>query len=374
MKSKWFVLISGKTSIRVRMIWSFIISLVIAMNVSSFVNEFLLSGLSTARRYFLLWNMLSVVSFVVLFILSFSLMTRRIVQDLLRLAEGLDVIAGGNLRYRVPLSRKDELGKVADNINAMAGKLEQLIEKERELERSKMDLITAVSHDLRTPLTSLIGYLELLKNHVYRNEREREHFVDNTFKKALQLKNLIHDLFEYTRLTTGDVKLEIGQIDLREMLSQMLAEFQPFAKELGVDVEMSLPSKAMPIAMDTGKMRRAIDNLLINALKFSNKPGVIRVTLEKRLSSVAIQIENEGTPISKEQEARLFERFYKADHSRAAQAIQVGSGLGLSIAQNIAERHGGTLSLVHSSGHYIFVIELPVSNASNPASIVKGSS
>ncbi|MCC3372427.1 HAMP domain-containing sensor histidine kinase [Cohnella sp. REN36] len=361
MKNKWFVLISGKTSIRVRMIWSFIISLVIAMNVSSFVNESLLSGFSTTRHFLLLWNMLYVVLFVVLFILSFSLMTRRIVQDLLRLAEGLDVIARGNLRFRVPLSRKDELGTIADNINAMAEKLEQLIEKEREIERSKMDLITAVSHDLRTPLSSLIGYLELLKNKVYRNEQEHERFVDNTFKKAIQLKDLIHDLFEYTRLTSGDAKLEFGQIDVRELLTQMLAEFQPYAKELGVDVEMSLPFKAMPMAMDPRKMRRAIDNLLINALKFSNKPGVVRVTLEERLSSVAIQIENDGTPISKEQEALLFERFYKADHSRAAQAIQAGSGLGLSIAQKIVEQHGGTLSLVHSSGHYVFVIELPES-------------
>ena len=365
MKNKWLVWISGKTSIRVRMTWSFIISLVIAINVSSFVNESLLSGISTARHNSLVWNMLTIVSFVVLFILSFSLMTRRIVQDLLRLAEGLDVIAGGNLRYRVPLSREDELGKVAKNINAMAEKLERQIEREREIERSKMDLITAVSHDLRTPLTSLIGYLELLKNRVYRNEREHERFVDNTFKKAVQLKNLIHDLFEYTRLTTGDAKLEFGQIDVRELLSQMLAEFQPFAKELGVEVETSLPFMAMPTVMDPGKMRRAIDNLLINALKFSIKPGVVRVTLDKRLSSVAIQIENDGTPISKEQEALLFERFYKADPSRAAQAIQVGSGLGLSIAKNIVERHGGTLSLVHSSGHYVFVIELPESRVFN---------
>lgn len=291
-------------------------------------------------------------------------MTRRIVQYLLRLVEGLDFIARGNLHYRVPLSRKDELGRVAENINAMAEKLERLIEKERQIEKSKMDLITGVSHDLRTPLTSIIGYLELLKNKVYHNEQDMERFVDNTYNKALQLKSLIDDLFEYTRLTTSDAKLETGQFDIRELLTQILAEFQPFAKELGVTVETFLAFKAMPIPMDPGKIRRALDNLLMNALKFSVKPGVVRVSLDARSSFVVIKIENEGTPISKEQEKLLFERFYKADHSRAAQAIQSGSGLGLSIAKNIVERHGGTLSLIHSSGHYNFIIELP---AANPA-------
>lgn len=291
-------------------------------------------------------------------------MTRRIVQYLLRLVEGLDFIARGNLHYRVPLSRKDELGRVAENINAMAEKLERLIEKERQIEKSKMDLITGVSHDLRTPLTSIIGYLELLKNKVYHNEQDQERFVDNTYNKALQLKSLIDDLFEYTRLTTSDAKLETGQFDIRELLTQILAEFQPFAKELGVTVETFLAFKAMPIPMDPGKIRRAIDNLLMNALKFSVKPGVVRVSLDARSSFVAIKIENEGAPISKDQEKLLFERFYKVDHSRAAQAIQSGSGLGLSIAKNIVERHGGTLSLIHSSGQYTFIIELP---AANPA-------
>ncbi|KEQ22528.1 sensor histidine kinase [Paenibacillus tyrfis] len=366
MKNKLLSLISGKRSIRVRMFWSFSLSLIIAMNVSSILNESLLNRLLAARHFpylsILLYGVLSFISFIVLFILSFSLMTRRIVQYLLSLGEGLDCIAGGNLRHRVPLIRKDELGKVAENINTMAEKLERQIAKERQIEKSKMDLITGVSHDLRTPLTNIIGYLELLKNRVYRNKQEQERFVDITYNKAMQLKNLIDDLFEYTRLTTSDAKLVMGQFDVRELLTQIVAEFQPFAKELGVTVETYLAFKSMPIPMDPGKIRRAIDNLLMNALKFSVKPGVVRVSLEARSLFVAIKIENEGTPISKEQEELLFERFYKADHSRTAHAIQAGSGLGLSIAKNIVERHNGTLSLVHSSGHYAFIIELPISN------------
>lgn len=366
MKNKLLSLISGKRSIRVRMFWSFILSLIIAMNVSSLLNESLLNSLLAAGHFpylsILLYEVLSIVSFIVLFILCFSLMTRHIVKYLLSLAEGLDFIAGGNLRHRVPLLRKDELGRVAENINAMAEKLERQIAKERQIEKSKMDLITGVSHDLRTPLTNIIGYLELLKNRVYRNEQEQERFVDITYNKTMQLKNLIDDLFEYTRLSTSDAKFVVGQFDIRELLTQIVAEFQPFAKELGVTVETYLAFKSMPIPMDPGKIRRAIDNLLMNALKFSVKPGVVRISLEARSPFVAIKVENEGASISKEQEELLFERFYKADYSRTGHAIQAGSGLGLSIAKNIVERHNGALRLVHSSGHYAFVIELPVSS------------
>ncbi|WP_409344672.1 sensor histidine kinase [Paenibacillus sp. MBLB4367] len=363
MKNKCLALIFGKNSIRVRMFWSFLLSLIIAMYASSFVVNYLLSDLLNTSRFPNMSNVLSsvfsIVSFVGSSIFCFSFLTRRFLHDLLTLADGLAFIANGNLHYRVPLSRKDELGKVAENINAMAEKLERQLEKERQTEKSKMDLITGVSHDLRTPLASIIGYVELLKNKGYQNEQEHERFVDNTYKKSIQLKKLIDDLFEYTRLTSSEVKLETSRVDARELLTQILAEFHPFAREHGITVETYLTHETLPIPMDPEKIRRAIDNLLMNALKFSVKPGVVRVSLKKRFPIVAVTIENEGVPITKEQEEQLFERFYKADHSRTVPTVQSGSGLGLSIAKNIAERHGGTLSLVHSSGHYAFTLELP---------------
>lgn len=365
MKNKLLALISGKNSIRLRMFWSFILSLIVALNASSFVNELLLNKLPATPRIpylsLIVYVVLYMGLFVCLFILCFSFLTRRIVQYLLSLADGLAFIAKGNLHFRLPLSRKDELGQVAENINAMAEKLERQIDKERQIEKSKMDLITGVSHDLRTPLTSIIGYLELLKDKGYQNEQEHERYVDNSYKKAIQLKNLIDDLFEYTRLATDGLKLETVHIDVRELLEQILAEFQPFAQEHGISVDARLTSQALPIPMNPGKIKRAIDNLLMNALKFSVKPGVVCVSLEAAIPFITIKVENEGTPISKENEKLIFERFYKADHSRSAQTIQDGSGLGLSIARNIVERHGGTLNLTHVSGHYAFIIELPMS-------------
>jgi signal transduction histidine kinase len=241
----------------------------------------------------------------------------------------------------------------------MAEKLESLIEKERQVEKSKMELITGVSHDLRTPLTSIIGYLGLLQEKAYRDDTEYERFIGNTHNKAKQLKTLIDQLFEYTRLTQGEAELELHTIDLREMLDQMLVELQPLALDSDVVFEARIPESPLFIRLDGEKMRRAIDNLLMNAMKFSVKPGLVVVALTEQDRGITIAVENEGAAITKEQEAHLFERFYKADDSRSGQAIEAGAGLGLAITKSIVRHHGGSVTLDHDAGRFRFVIELP---------------
>lgn len=267
--------------------------------------------------------------FILTFILSFFALTRRMVKDLGVLERGLEIISEGDLNYRVPVVRKDELGRVAFNINLMAERLQQQIVKERELESSKMEMITGISHDLRTPLTSIIGYIELLRTNSFRNEEEYTRFVQNTYNKAVHLKKMLDDLFEYTRLT-------------------------------------SVGDSPVITVMDSEKMARAIDNLLMNALKYSVRPGTVRVVLKSNLKEIHIEIENEGTPLTKEQQDKLFDRFYKVDHSRSSEGIQTGSGLGLSIAKNIIELHGGTLTLHHTNNLFKFTLTLPLEGA--PAS------
>lgn len=330
------------------MIWYFVISILFAMLVSIAVPIGLLFEIP-----------LSILAFFVSFFFAFYFLTRSIIQYFLKLAQGLAAMANGNLDYRIPSIREDELGIVANNINWMAEKLERQIEKERQDEKSKMELITGVSHDLRTPLTSIIGYLELLETKAYHGEAEYERFVSNTYNKAMQLKKLIDDLFEYTRLTSGIVELHPEEIDLREMLNQMLVEFEPIVKDNGVTLESALLTEPVFLRIDPEKIRRAVDNLLMNALKFTVKPGTIRVSLVLSRSRAMIVVENEGKPIRKEQEEQLFDRFYKVDDSRSGERIQSGAGLGLSIARSIVELHGGTLHLIHHSGRFQFYIALP---------------
>lgn len=354
MINKLVTLFHIRKSIRGAILWRFVLSLLLTVLIMILFNHI--------KNYYPIAPYLAVFDifiFAGLFTALFFYFTRPIVQYVMKLAEGLHVISRGDLTYRVPAEREDELGRVADSINAMAEALMLQQANERQQEQAKMALITGISHDLRTPLTSIIGYLDLLTSKSYQDTEEQERFIHNTYKKAIHLKYLIDDLFEYTRLISTDVKLQKEQIDLRELLEQMLVEFEPIAHEYGVRMHWRLGAAPALVQVDSEKIIRALDNLLLNALKFSIKPGDIHVSFQSGNGRLSVAIENEGKPITAEQEKHLFERFYKADDSRTANEIQSGSGLGLSIAKNIVELHGGTISLRHEHGHFTFTVRLP---------------
>ncbi|MCG7381701.1 HAMP domain-containing sensor histidine kinase [Paenibacillus sp. ACRRY] len=297
--------------------------------------------------------------FILTFIITFLLLTRRMVKDIIQLEQGLQFISEGNLDYRVPVVRRDELGRVASNINHMTEQLQLQMIKERELEKSKMDMITGISHDLRTPLTSIIGYIELLRSDSFQDKAEYDRFIQNTYNKATHLKMLLDDLFEYTRLTSVDTQLELRKIDLNQLLYQLLFEFEPLAQENGVHIEKEIGGTPIMAIVDSDKIARAIDNLLMNALKYSFKPGTIHIRMNICHEHITIEVENKGAPLTLEQKDKLFDRFYKVDYSRSSEGIQSGSGLGLSIARNIAELHQGTLTLQHVHNVFTFQLSLP---------------
>lgn len=349
--------VSRLKGIRLVTFWSCLVSYAIALAltfVSSVLRDYLHSMFVPSLVY-----LLPPIVFIISFALSFYLFTYRMINYTVALAEGLQIISEGNLDYRIPVIRKDELGQVALNINSMTERLQVQMQKERETEKSKMELITGVSHDLRTPLTSIIGYLELLRSESYQDKNEYTRFVENSYNRAMHLKRLIDDLFEYTRLTTPDIQLNPKPIDVLQLLDQMLFEIEPLAHEHHITVIKKIGTDAVTATIDSGKFARAIDNLLMNALHYSEKPGTVCVSLRTDEQRLYIEVENSGTPITDEQEERLFDRFYKVDDSRTGEGIQAGSGLGLSIARNIVELHGGTLRLKHTDGIYIFTIAVP---------------
>ncbi|AIQ60838.1 sensor histidine kinase [Paenibacillus borealis] len=346
-----------QTHILIRMVLSLIITCSINISLS-----ILLLQLGNVTNWGWVLNVLSFLLtplFLVIFVFTFFTLTRRIVKDLVTLEQGLQIIAEGDLSYRVDVERQDELGLVALNINRMAERLEQQIIKEREVEKSKMELITGISHDLRTPLTSIIGYIELLRTESFQDKKEYSRFVQNTYNKAIHLKQLLDDLFEYTRLSSVDSRLNLERVDLSQLLNQLLFEFEPLAQDNSVLLVKDIGKSPTITLVDSEKIARAIDNLLMNALKYSLKPGSIRIRMITESEQCTIEVENKGTPLSKDQENRLFERFYKADHSRKSEGIQSGAGLGLSIARNIAELHHGTLSLEHNHDIFTFRLRLP---------------
>ncbi|UKS25158.1 HAMP domain-containing histidine kinase [Paenibacillus sp. HWE-109] len=366
MNRDFLSLLNWKKSIRLRLLGSLLFSLVAAFFGTSLINDFLNFILpqiivmkSESEALSFANAALSFLSFLFFFLLIFFFLMRPIVRKVRTLADGLMAIANGDLNYRVPLPGQDELGEVAQNINYMAEQLQSMMKRERQIETSKMELITHVSHDLRTPLTSIIGYLNLLKNDDYQDLDEHKRYIHNAFNKTQQMKKLIDDLFEYTRLTSGDANLTFQVIDLNSLLEQIIIEFEPIAQELSLTIRKDWEQQSLFAHVDVERLVRAIDNLLMNALKFSLKPGEITVRLAERDHLVVLAVENWGSPITKEQEKLLFERFYKAEPSRRDRDVPSGAGLGLSIANYIVELHGGRIGLKHANGHFTFYIELP---------------
>lgn len=298
--------------------------------------------------------------FIINFILIFLYLTRRMVKDIIHLEKGLQIIAEGNLEYRVSVNRQDELGRVATSINHMAEQLQMQMKRERDLEKSKMDMISGISHDLRTPLTSIIGYIELLRTDSFQDKAEYDRFIQNTYNKAMHLKKLLDDLFDYTRLTSVDSQLELKKVNLYQLLDQLLFEFEPLAQENGISIEKSIGDSPILAYIDSDKIARAIDNLLMNALKYSYKPGIIYVRMKVNHENIMIEVENKGNPLKGNQADKLFDRFYKVDYSRSSEGIQAGSGLGLSIARNIAELHQGSLTLLHIDNIFTVQLKLPL--------------
>jgi signal transduction histidine kinase len=275
------------------------------------------------------------------FILLFLLLTRRKMRYFEQLTSGVLEISKGNLKFRVAEKYQDELGSLARNINHMGKELEERIELERRAERTKNELITNVSHDLRTPLTSIMGYLRLLIDKKYETKEDVDNFLNIAYGKSEKLKGLIEDLFEYTRLTDQEIKLNFQQVSQHELIEQLLDELSPIAESDQICFETEFPQGKVWALMDSDKMVRVYENLLINAINYSYKPGIIKVSLIENENNVIVCIKNIGAEIPKEDLPYIFDRFYRVEKSRSSSCG--GAGLGLAISKQIVELHNGKI-------------------------------
>nr|WP_242144089.1 MULTISPECIES: HAMP domain-containing sensor histidine kinase [unclassified Bacillus cereus group] len=295
---------------------------------------------------------------IIVFIFSFFYITKRKMKQIEVMAQGVNEIAKGNLAYRIEEGGQDEMALLTKNINQMAEELEMKIEKEREIERQKNELITNVSHDLRTPLTSIMGYLRLLRDAKYDNREQYNEYIKIAFSKSEQLKNLIEDLFEYTKLTNEKIVLEKQRVCMNEMLDQLVEELVPQAEEHGLAFVKEFPDERIYTELDSEKIIRVFDNLLTNAIKYSKDEGEINVSLQRQEDYIQISVANQSEEFTKKELENVFERFYKKDRSRSR--TTEGSGLGLAIAKSIVEVQDGEIRAEYENGIVRFTILLPI--------------
>jgi signal transduction histidine kinase len=297
---------------------------------------------------------------IIAFILLFFWITKGKIRYIRHLADGLQEVSTGNLDYRVTVKSRDELGTLAESINRMTAELKAKIEEERRAEKTKNELITNVSHDLRTPLTLIMGYLRLLKDKQFESAEQAESYINLVYSKSEKLKSLIDDLFEYTKLSNkGDV-LKLQTVCINELLEQLLEEMVSYAEDNGVTLVKAFPAERLMVQVDPDKLIRVFDNLLTNAVKYSDKPGTVRLLMFREFDSVKIRISNFGKPLTQEEVGRLFDRFYRVDASRSSETG--GSGLGLAIAKSIIDFHGGEIWAECEGNEIRFWVRLKLAN------------
>jgi two-component system sensor histidine kinase VanS len=217
-----------------------------------------------------------------------------------------------------------------------------------------------LAHDLKTPLTSVIGYLTLLDECPELSTDQKAKYVGIALDKAYRLEQLINEFFEITRFDINSVSLEKNRIDLNMMIAQITDEFYPMLSEKNLTVDIDIIEHIVMFA-DSDKIARVFDNLLKNAVNYSYENTVIRIGARIRRDKVIIKFRNKSDIISPEKLQRLFEKFYRADSSRST--ATGGSGLGLAIAKQITELHGGSIKANSTTDYTDFTVVLPYINA-----------
>ncbi|AZP04358.1 sensor histidine kinase [Jeotgalibaca ciconiae] len=270
----------------------------------------------------------------------------------------LHYVASGNFEHRIKANLSGNMNDVVHSINTLVESTVMAMEEERKIEQSKDELITNVSHDIRTPLTSIIGYLGLIEEGQYSSKEDLERYIHIAYTKSLQMKVLVDDLFEYTKVRQTSTPLTVKTVSLGNLLEQIAAEFELESTRKEMNIEVEMKTTPLMIEFDVDKMARVFNNLISNALKYGKDGNLIRIVAEKVGSEAIISVINNGKKIPQESLDELFNRFYRVEASRSQQTG--GTGLGLAIAQSIISLHGGYIYAESNDQETKFVMHLPL--------------
>lgn len=301
---------------------------------------------------------------LLLFIFYFLLLTRKVTGDLSDIADGISSMTRDREAGSLPVDRQDEIGEIARSVHQMTEELSRLMASEREALQSNKEMIACLAHDLRTPLTSLSGYLNLAMDTDKYDVEQRQHFAEVAARKADRLEGLIQDLFDYTKLMSGEITLHRHRIDFVKLVEQMIEEFYPLLEENELTCSFQTECRELEMDVDPDLMARAVQNLLSNAVKYGKDGKQIIIRLEKG-RNVTFSVTNYGLIIPEKSLDMIFERFYRVEGARSPGTG--GTGLGLNIAKEIITLHGGTITVESGLQGTVFSVEIPRKEATEDA-------
>ena len=249
-----------------------------------------------------------------------------------------------------------ELDFMENKLNQIKNNLEKQKKAALDAEQRKNDLVVYLAHDIKTPLTSVIGYLSLLDEAPDMPPEQKSKYVGITLEKAYRLEELINELFEITRFNLQTIVLNKEKINLLFMLQQMADEFYPMLAPQGKQISVNVPD-GLTLWGDADKLARVFNNILKNAIAYSDENSVIDISAWQQDENIVITFMNQGNPIPQTKIDTIFEKFYRLDAARSSKTG--GAGLGLAIAQEIVTAHDGTISVESNPENTTFTVKLP---------------
>lgn len=312
------------------------------------------------QQFFWILIFLAIVLAIGFFLVYFQMFTRKMSAYLEEISDGIDQIATGEFGKTVRVQGEDEIANIAEKLNAMTMELQILINNEREYEKEKSDLITNVAHDLRTPLTSIIGYLDLVRQKNNLTIENKEKYISIAYDKSKRLEKLINDLFEFTKVGAERIKPKMTQLNFEKFMEQMIEEFYPSFQDAQLECIFEKHVEDGIIDADGDLLARGIENLFSNAVKYGRDGKVIKVYLKenKKTGKMHLALTNYGEIISEEDLEHIFDKFFRAEGSRSTETG--GTGLGLAIAKKVILLHQGQIKVTSDYKGTVFSITLPI--------------
>nr|WP_243277862.1 HAMP domain-containing sensor histidine kinase [Clostridium yunnanense] len=275
--------------------------------------------------------------------------SKSIVKPLKELDRGAGEILKGNLNYKLNIDSTDEIGEVAETFEEMRLRLKKSLEIQNQYEENRKELIASISHDLKTPITSIKGYIEGIKDGVADTPDKMEKYVNTILTKANYMDSLINDLFLYSKLELNKEPFKFQTVDMNIYIQDCVEEINFDLDQSKVELIADVPEKPTLIDIDVQKVKRAIMNIVENSIKYKTDGKlIINIIVKSNNDLLTVEIRDNGKGIPKEALPYIFERFYRADTSR--ETVIGGSGLGLAIAKKIMDEHNGRIAVLSELG------------------------
>lgn len=279
--------------------------------------------------------------------------------EISRIIDELHYISDGHFDHKIPFQLSGDNERVVKSVNFLVENVIKSMDDERRIEKSKDDLVTSVSHDLRTPLTSIIGYLGLIEDHQYQSEADILKYCKIAYEKSQQMKLLVDQLFEYTKANNlKQRKLEMNPIDVNQLLTQLETSFALEASKRGIKIVVKPLKKDVIMSSNAELVGRIFNNLITNAISYGEGANKICLSAKVKGAQIQFTVANDGKRIPTSVIERIFERFYREESSRNTNTG--GSGLGLAIVKEIIQNQGGTINVNSTDKLTSFVFTLPI--------------